>query len=77
MIRRPASSLIFLLLLFRAEAASGQQLKRFDAKSYPAGTFDVSLHDFPIGKFTVRVIQFKAVNHATSTNHPIVALGWK
>ena len=75
MIWQLASSLLLISLLFRAGVASGQQLKRFDAKSYPAGSFQVSRHDYPIGKFTVRIIQAKRVYDASAPS-PSYCRAW-
>lgn len=75
MIERLVSLLLLISSLLFADAATGQQSNGFAAKSYPAGTFDVSRHDYPIGKFKVRIIQVKAVNDATSTN-PSYCRAW-
>lgn len=63
---RFASVLLMVFLFSGPNASSGQQSKRFDPKSYPAGSFRVSRHDYPIGNFTVRIIQAKAVYNASS-----------
>lgn len=63
--------LVFLLLIVFgscSQIASSQGSKRFDPKSYPTGSFVVSHHDYPIGKFTVRIIQVKALDHAATSN---------
>lgn len=44
-----------------ASIAFSQQSKRFDPKSYPAGSFHVSRHDYQFSYFTVRIIHAKRV----------------
>jgi hypothetical protein len=75
MILRLASSLLVASLLFRVEVSSAQQLKRFDAKSYPAQSFHVSHYDYPVGKFKVRIIQAKTV-YETSSPPPSYCRAW-
>ena len=75
MILRFASSLLVVSSLLCAQIVSGQQSKRFDLKSYPAGTFHTSSHDYPIGKVTVRIIQVKALDEGRSTN-PSLCRAW-
>lgn len=68
MIRRLAISLFAVLMLVGAQTAICQQSKPFDPKSYAAESFQVTHHDYPIGKFTGRIIQVKALDDITSTN---------
>jgi hypothetical protein len=62
MIFRLASALLLIFLISSHLSASGQQAKRFDPKDYPAGTFQVSRHDYPIGNYTIRIIQVRKVD---------------
>jgi hypothetical protein len=61
---RIASSLLMISLVIGPQVASGQQSQRFDPKSYPAESFHVSRHDYPIGDITVRIIQVVAAEDA-------------
>jgi len=71
MIRCLATSLLAVFLFVGAQGSIGQQSKRFDPKSYPAKSSHVSSHDYPIGKFTVRIIQVKPVFDWDPTNPSI------
>ncbi|MGD1105788.1 MAG: hypothetical protein ABR865_02020 [Terracidiphilus sp.] len=75
MIRRLAISLFAVFLFVGVQLASSQVPKPFDPKSYPPDAFHISHHDYPIGKFTVRIIQVKALDDATATN-PSLCRAW-
>lgn len=66
MIQRFASSVVVLSLCVSLEIASGQNQKRFEARSYPARLFHVSHHSYSFGKFTVRIIQAKSIYEESS-----------
>ena len=68
---RLATSLLAVFLFVGAQGAIGQQSKRFDPKSYPARSSQVSSRDYPIGRFTVRIIQVKPVFDWDPTNPSI------
>jgi hypothetical protein len=54
------SAFVMLMFVFMSvQIASGQQSKRFDPKSYPAKSFQVSRHDYPFGNFIIRIIHAK------------------
>lgn len=61
---RFASSLLVISLLIGSQVASSQRSQRFDPKSSPAKSSHVSRHDYPIGNFTVRIIQVVAAEDA-------------
>jgi len=75
MIYRLASFLLLVFLFSSHLSASGQQIKRFDPKSYPAGSFKVSRHDYPLGNYTIRIIQAKRF-HEGITPPPSVCRAW-
>lgn len=56
---RLASTLLMILFLIRPQIASGQQSLRFNPNSYPAKSFRVSHHDYPLGDFTIRIINVR------------------
>jgi hypothetical protein len=71
MVWRLATSLLAVFLFVGAQGAIGQLSKRFDPKSYPARSSHISSRDYPIGKFTLRIIQVKPVFDWDPTNPSI------
>lgn len=72
MINRLACVQLLVFLFSCHMNASGQQIKRFDPKAYPAGTFQVSRHDYPLGNYTVRIIHAKRVQEMLTDPPPSV-----
>ncbi|MGA3346761.1 MAG: hypothetical protein ABSC76_18045 [Terracidiphilus sp.] len=56
---RLASALLLIPLLIVPQIASGQQSRRFNPNSYPAKSFRVTQHDYPLGDFTIRIINVR------------------
>jgi len=75
MTSRFASLLLTVLMFTGVQIVPGQQSKRFDPKSYPAGSFHVSSRDYSVGDFTVRIIQAKRV-YDSSAPPPSYCRAW-
>ncbi|MGA3082659.1 MAG: hypothetical protein ABSD44_15015 [Terracidiphilus sp.] len=73
--KRLAFTLLMFFILSNAQIASSQETKRFDPKSYPAGSFNVSRRDYPISNFTVRIIHAKRV-YELSAPPPTYCRAW-
>jgi hypothetical protein len=74
MIYRLTCALLFVFLV-ATQIVTGQETKRFDPKSYPAGSFHVTRHDYPHGNFTVRIILAKRV-YEVSAPPPSYCRAW-
>jgi len=71
---RVVSTLLLICILSPAKIAFGQNSKKFNASSYPAGSYKISRQDYPFGSFTVRIIQVKGLNDETT--NPSYCRAW-
>lgn len=71
---RFASTLLLLCIFSPTRIAFGQSSEQFNASSYPAGSFKISHRAYPFGSFTVRIIQVKGLNDATT--NPSYCRAW-
>lgn len=67
--------ILLIVLVMATQLAMGQQAKRFDPKSYPVGSFQVTRHDYSHGNVTVRIIQAKRV-YDVSNPPPYYCRAW-